>query len=186
MKRRLLVVMAVVAVVASLAAVPATAKGQLRGLNGDVDITLVLHTCPNEDAPGERITWVGTVDFGMRTVGIAYFPNVPNEVIGDKGWVFFDELWTLFRLPKRTLTDSVLSSAACNPKRVILEGIDRGFGTPWGVFFAAGPLIAGAGQFEKFVGGMAFWVGEVTSEGPLGPGSTFESHSLLEAIEELV
>ena len=114
MKRKLLGVLAAMTMLATVAA-PASAAGPTGGLAGDMDLRLYLYTCPNEDAPGRLLSWAGTVDFGRRTVGIAFFPTAELQMVGDTGWVYFEENWTLFRLPNRELTPKAIRNASCNP-----------------------------------------------------------------------
>lgn len=171
MKRKMLVVLAVVAVLTAAAATPATAGG---ALHGDIDLTLYVTPCDEADPESPFLTWAGTIDFGRKTFGKAYFPTAENVDFGN-GWSYFEEIWTIFWLPKGELTDDKLIAAACNPRRVVLEGVDAGFGTPFGTGFAAGEVTYGRGHFNKFVGGEIFWMGEFTSEFTGEPGNTFSS-----------
>jgi hypothetical protein len=167
MKRKMLVVLAVVAVLTATAATPATAGG---ALHGDIDLTLYLTPCDDTDPESPLLSWAGTFDIGRKTFGAAYFPASDLVELGE-GWVYFEEVWTIFWLPRGELTDKKLVAAACNPRRVVLEGVDAGFGTPWGTAFGAGEVTYGRGHFNKLVGGETFWMGEYTSE----LGDTFSS-----------
>lgn len=159
--KRLLIVLAVVALLTTAAAAPVAATGGTR--HGDVDITLYLTPCSESDPESPFLTWAGTVDFGKRTLGIAYFPIGDLEDLGD-GWVYFEEEWTLFWLPWGELTDEKLIAAACNPRRELLRGEDSGIGTPMGTALGAGHATWARGWWHKYVGGESFWSGAYTSE----------------------
>jgi hypothetical protein len=162
MKRKLAILVAVFAMTTATFALPASAGSHI---HGEVDITLVEYECPNPNAPGDGfMTWVGTYKVGDRTFGIAYFPAGPLEIIGETGFVYFEESWTLFKLPRFMWHEDALLWAACTPWRILVEGIDAGVGTPDGLAFGAGEVTYGKKHFEKFVGGNAFWYGGYTND----------------------
>lgn len=162
MTRKLAVLLAVFALTTAAFAMPAASAGG--HLQGDVDITLYLYECPNDNAPGDGlVTWAGTLDLGKRTLGIAYFPTSDLVEVGDTGWVYFEEVWTLFKLPRYTWHPDALLFAACSPWRIVMEGVDAGVGTPDGLAFGAGEVTYGKRYFEKYEGGNAFWHGSYTN-----------------------
>ena len=169
MRRKLAILLAVLAMTTAAFALPASAGGHLYG---EVDIDLVLYECPNPNAPGDGfLTWVGTYDVGKKKFGIAYFPTSDLVEIGDTGWAYFEEAWTLFKLPRFMWHEDALKWAACTPWRIVLEGIDAGVGTPDGLAFGAGEITYGKKYLEKYEGGNAFWYGGYTN----AEGTAFES-----------
>ena len=161
MIKKLLVVLAVLAMLTTAVATPAYAGGKTKA---DVDLTLALYECPNADAPGPMITWAGIAKFKRNTLGIAFFPTAELEPVGDTGYLYFEENFTLFYLPKKKLTEKTLLAAACNPKRVILNAIDRGFGTPDDYWFGAGVITDARAHLRKWAGGTQFWGGTFTND----------------------
>ena len=129
-----------------------------------MELTLYVTPCDVDDMESPFLTWAGTVDFGRKTFGVAYFPTADLVEIGDEGWAYFEEAWTIFWLPRGELTDAKLIAAACNPRRVVVRGNDAGVGTPWGTAMAAGHVEYGRGHFHKYVGGESFFAGAYTSE----------------------
>ena len=172
MKRKVLILLAVVVVLATTVAAPAAAtKG---AIHGEIDVTLYLTPCDVDDPESPFLTWAGTVDFGRKTFGAAYFPAGDLVEPGD-GWSYFEEIWTIFWLPRGELTEHKLIKAACNPRRVVMQGTDAGFNTPWGTAFGAGEVEYARGHFHRFVGGETFWAGEYVGEITLLPGQEFTS-----------
>ena len=93
MKRKVLILLAVVVVLATTVAAPAAAtKG---AIHGEIDVTLYLTPCDVDDPESPFLTWAGTVDFGRKTFGAAYFPAGDLVELGD-GWSYFEEIWTIF------------------------------------------------------------------------------------------
>ncbi len=172
MRKKVLVVLAMVFALTAAVATPASADWALRG---DEEIKLYLVECPNEDAPGPLVTWIGAVDFGKKTLGKAYFPTADLLEFAE-GFVYFEEVWTLFWLPRGKLTEEKLIKAACNPRRVVLEGWDEGIGTPWGTAFAVGEVTWGRKHMRKFVGGDTMWTGAYANEAGDEFASTFYIH----------
>lgn len=168
--KRILIVLAVVALLTTAAAAPVAATGGAR--QGEGDVTLYLTPCSESDPESPLLTWAGTTDFGWITLGTAYFPTADLKDLGD-GWVYFEEEWTLFWLPRGDLTDEKLIAAACNPRREIVRGYDAGISTPWGTALGAGHVTWARGWWHKYVGGEVFWSGAYTSEAGDRFASTF-------------
>ncbi|MDJ0960830.1 MAG: hypothetical protein QNJ88_09230 [Acidimicrobiia bacterium] len=160
MRRKLAVVLAVFALAIATFALPASAGG---GQAGEFELDLALYECPNHNAPEELLVWVGTAKFGKKTVGMAYFEK-GFEYVGDTGFIYFEELWTFFKLPRFMWHEDVMKWAACDPHRVLMEGLDAGAATPNGMAFAAGPITYGKHHLDKYVGGEIFWYGSYLNE----------------------
>lgn len=164
--KRLLVVLAVVALLATAVAEPVAATGRAR--HGDFDLELYLTPCSETDPESPFLVWAGTIEFGHRNLGIAYFAAAEYVEL-DGGWGYFEEDVTLFRLPPGELTEQKLIAAACKPHREVLRAADAGLNTPWGTAFAAGHTTWARGYGHRYVGGEFFWNGYYTSEA----GDTF-------------
>lgn len=158
--KKLLIVLALIALLTAGLAAPAAAGG---ARHGDFELELYLTPCSPSDPESPVVTWAGTIDFGWRTLGIAFFPTAPLEEL-DNGWVYFEDELTLFRLPKGKVTDKKLIAAACNPRRELLRSAEAGIGTPMGTGFAAGVTTSARGWWQRYVGGETFWSGYYTSE----------------------
>ena len=156
MRKRLAVLLAVFALATAAFAMPTASAGG--HLHGEMDITLYQYECPNPNAPGGVISWAGTLDLGKKTVGIAFF-DTASELVGDTGFYYFEETYTLFRLPRYEWHPDALLWAACTPWLVLLEVDDAGIGTPDAIWYGAGEVLYGKKHFEKYVGGLAFWNG---------------------------
>jgi hypothetical protein len=177
MKRKLLVLFAIVVVLSVTIAGPALACEPLRG-EMELDLNPGFAPGPKAECP-ERLTWSGTIDFGNDLVyGIAYFPTADPVIIADTAndgeWFIFQEDWTIFTLPGDDENISLLE-AACDSDRVVLEGQDVGMATPlpppFDLAFALGSLSAvypdvdPCGPFdESFEGGTLFWSGRFANE----------------------
>lgn len=162
MRRKLTILLAVFAMTTAAFAMPAASAGG--HLEGEMEITLILEDCPNPNAPGSgTVSWLGTLELGKRTLGIAFFTPGPPEVIGDTGFVYFEDTWTLFKLPRFTWHEDALFWAACTPWRILMEAEEAGIGTPDGAAYGAGEVVYGKKYFEKYVGGNAFWYGTYTN-----------------------
>jgi hypothetical protein len=162
MKRKLAVLLAVFALATAAFAMPAASAGG--HLQGEMDITLVQYQCPNDSAPGDGfITWLGTYEVGKKTFGIAFFPQGELEVIGETGFVYFDDMWTLFRMPRFMWHEDALVWAACAPWRIVMEADEAGIGTPDGYAYGAGHVTYGKKHLDMYVGGNAFWYGTYTN-----------------------
>lgn len=125
MKRRLLVVLAVVAVLSALMAAPANATAPHRGhrpfggeqmmlLNEDADGNLGLYGC-------EEISWFGTIVLHGKTYGMALYPIDFYE--GEDGLAYYEEGWKIFT-KRFKLRDGELKR--CHPGRVLAAGTDKG------------------------------------------------------------
>jgi hypothetical protein len=177
MRRRLLVLFAVVAILSVMIASPALAWEPLRG-ETELSFNPGFAPAPKAECP-ETLTWSGTIDFGHdRIYGIAYFPIGAPVTIADTThdgeWFIFHEDWTIFTLPYED-ENVTLIEAACDTDRVVLKGQDVGLGTPlpppfdlafaFGFVQAADPDVDPCGPFDEwFEGGTLFWSGRYSNE----------------------
>ena len=162
MKRKLAVLLAVFALATAAFAMPAASAGG--HLQGELEITLILEECPNPNAPGSGVvSWLGTVDLGKHKVGMAFWTTDPPMEVGDTGFVYWEDTWTLFRLPRYEWHPDAMFWAACTPWRVLMDADEAGIVAPSGVGYAAGEITYGKKHFEKYVGGDFFWYGVYTN-----------------------
>ena len=164
MKKRFLLVLALVAVL-SLVAVAQVSAGEDKPISGKINLDLVLDPCPVvEEAPNPDypfMTWVGTVVIDGVTYGWADFPTGDFVVEGNFG--YFAEYWTIF-----TLDDGNPPTVdqGCDGDRVVLAGINTGSGTRGGTYRADGEVtvIDGDGPFADVAdGSRMIWRGKATN-----------------------
>jgi len=160
MKKRLLLVLALVAALSLVAAAPVSADGE-KPINGKIDLTLELEPCLNVNPTGPFVTWVGTVVIDGTTYGWADFPTA--DPVFEKKFMYFEEYWTIF-----TLADGQAPTVAmaCNPDLVVLDGFNDGRGTPGGAARADGTVFSAAplGPFADVdPGSRMIWRGKVTN-----------------------
>jgi|GEM_PF-2738706 len=165
MKKRLLLVLALVVVLSLIAAAPVTAQDpnhdrqppsgdQVMILNAEGDGPLGYYGC-------EEISWFGTVEIDGKTFGMALYPDF--DYVGPGGPLYeYGEYWKIFT-GKFKAKDGVLKR--CAPGRVVMEGYDEGV---WdmgsGLFESFGTVDYAAGYFK-------WWDGyEVRQDGLIGPG----------------
>lgn len=161
--RKFAVLLAVFALATAAFAVPAASAGN--ALHGEVEIELILEKCPNPNAPGSgTVSWLGTVDFGKKKVGIAFWTTNPPVPVGDTGFVYWEDTWTLFRMPKKMWHEKAMFWAACMPWRVLMDADEAGIVAPDGTGYAAGDITYGKKHFKKFEGGKFFWYGVYTND----------------------
>lgn len=161
--------LALVAALGLVAAAPVNA-GKQKPLSGNMELTLVLGFCPEQPLP--LLSWAGTVVIDGETYGWADFPNPPGPPVVDGNFGFFVEYWTIFNLDG----NEDMTSAACDPNRVVLAGDNDGWGSTTAnnaradgtVTFADGPFA------DVELGSRMFWRGKVL-DGPPVPGSEFKA-----------
>ena len=159
MKKRLLVVLALVAALSMVAAAPVSADGE-KPINGKIDITLELEFC---GIPLESpfVTWVGTVVIDGTPYGWADFPTGP--MVPEKKFMYFEEYWTIFTLDGETPTVAL----ACNPDLVVLDGTNTGRGMPAAGTYQADGTVSSAADGGPFAdvaaGSRMIWRGKVTN-----------------------
>ena len=159
MKRRMMVLLSIVAVVAVMVAAPASADAK-KQINGKMELTLLLVPCTVED-DSPFLTWAGTVVIGGTTYGWADFPTGP--LVEEGGFIYFEEYWTIFTLGE---DEAVTAAVACDADRVVMDGFNVGWGTPGDTGRADGTVESADpdGPFaEVATGSTMFWRGKVTS-----------------------
>ena len=125
-------------------------------LSGKIEITLYGVPCAEE---GPFLTWAGTVVIDGTTYGWADFPTGPS--VEDGKFVYFEEYWTIFALNGESVTPEI----ACDASRVVLAGLNDGWGTPGATAKANGTVEYADpdGPFDDVaVGSRMFWRGMVT------------------------
>jgi hypothetical protein len=165
MKKRILLVLALVATLSLVAAAQVSA-GEDKPISGKIDIDLVLELCPAADAPNPAypfMTWVGTVVIDGVTYGWADFPTNGEGFVGN--FYYFEEYWTIF-----TLDDGEAPTVdqGCDGDRVVLAGTNTGSGTRGGPYRADGEVtddpIAPSGRFaDVALGSRMIWRGKATN-----------------------
>jgi len=173
MRNRMLVLLALVAVLAVLVAAPVNADVE-KPINGKIELTFVLFDCP-EPAPGPFITWTGTVVIDGTTYGWADFPT--DEFVIEGNFGFFEEYWTIFTLEgDEDPRDNPL--LACDADRVVLEGVNDGWGPATANTGKADGTVTGAdpdGPFAEVApGSRMFWRGKILGN-ELFPGVQFKA-----------
>lgn len=163
--------LALVAALGLVAAGPVSAKGQ-KPINTNIELTLVLEICPEQPLP--LLSWAGTVVIDGETYGWADFPNPPGPPVVDGNFLLAVEYWTIFSLDGA----EDLTSAACDPDRVLLAGDNAARGPITGNTFRADGTVTFADPDGPFadvqVGSRMFWRGKVLG-GPPVPGSEFKA-----------
>lgn len=163
MKKRLLVVLALVATLSLVAAAQVSA-GEDKPISGRIDLDLVLELCPVADAPDPAfpfMTWVGTVVIDGVTYGWADFPTADGFVEGNH--YYFAEYWTIFTLDEG---QPPTVDQGCDGDRVVLAGTNTGSGTLGGTYGADGEVtvIDGDGPFADVAdGSRMIWRGKATN-----------------------
>lgn len=163
MKKRLLLVLALVAALSLVAAAPVSAGGE-KPINGKIDLTLYAVPCPADPAPTfPFVTWVGTVVIDGTTYGWADFPTLPGPPVFEGKFMIFEEYWTIFTLEPG---EDPTVELACDPTLVVLDGFNDGRGTPGGAARVDGTVDSAAplGPFADVAeGSRMIWRGKVTN-----------------------
>ena len=163
MKKRFLLVLALVAVLSLVAAAQVSA-GEDKPISGRIDLDLVLELCPVADAPNPDypfMTWVGTVVIDGVAYGWADFPT--DEGVVEGNFYYFEEYWTIFTLDDG---DPPTVDQGCDGDRVVLAGTNTGSGTRGGTYRADGEVtdIDLGGPFADVAdGSRMIWRGKATN-----------------------
>jgi len=154
MKKRLLLVIALVAALSLVAAAPVSADGD-KPINGKMELNLELAPCTD----GRFVTWVGTVVIDGTTYGWADFPTADDRF--DKKFMYFEEYWRIFTLEPG---EDPTVALACDNGLVVLDGINDGRGTAGGSAQADGTVESGYGPFADVdPGSRMIWRGKITN-----------------------
>jgi hypothetical protein len=165
MKKRLLLVLALVAALSLVAAAPVSADGE-KPINGKIDLTFVGGSCADPVGPDLDLTfvsWIGTVVIDGTTYGWADFPltgNAPPAPVGNL--VYVEEYWTIFTVEDDEIPNVDL---ACNADLVVLDGFNEAWATRGGAARADGTVFSAAdpGDFADVAeGSRMIWRGKIT------------------------
>lgn len=175
MKRGILGILALVAVLTAMVAAPASA-GANKPISGKMELTLTPSLCPpgsDDPSGGLPITWIGTVEIDGVTYGWADF-LIDFYVEGNFG--YFEEFWTIFDLG----ADGAVSvEKVCTDDLVLIQGFNDGWGSTQGNVGKADGYVDDAAENGPFAGvaqgSRMMWRGKVTTPPPNGPGSTFKA-----------
>ncbi len=141
MRRKLITVLAAVAILASLVAVPAGASIH-RPIRGHVDMTLNLGYVLQEGA-AQEVSWHGTVRFRGTDYPMVYYGDL-LEVNGD--YVYWEDRYVILDTLHKVVDENGIITEF-DPGEVILEVVERG----WGYsdrFFAIGKIVAADGSAD--------------------------------------
>ena len=158
--KKLLGMIVAVAAAGALVAAPVDAAKQ-KPLSGPMDLDLYAELCAVPHAPA-FLTWAGTVELDGVTYGFADFPTAP--FVEDGKFIYFEEYWTMFTLDEG---EAVTPEIACDTTRVVLAGVNDGWGTPGGTGKADGEVteVIDPGPFSDVeVGSRMFWRGRVVGD----------------------
>ena len=160
MKRRMLVFLVLVGVLAVMVAVPVSADMD-KPIEGKMELTFLGEGCPVPHDP-PFLTWAGTVVIDDTTYGWADFPT--TELVVDGKFIYFEERWTIFTLGEG---EAVTAAIACDEDLVVIEGLNDGWGPPGRTGKADG-IVTWAdpdGPFDEVAtGSTMFWRGKVTDK----------------------
>jgi len=153
--KKMLGMIVAVAAAGALVAAPVNA-GDQKPLNGPLELDLYAQPCANPHTP-PFLTWAGTVELDGTTYGFADFPTAPLVVDGK--FIYFEEYWTMFTLNEG---EAVTPEVACDATRVVLAGVNDGWGSPGMTGKANGTVteVVDPGPFDDVaVGSRMFWRG---------------------------
>ena len=156
MKRKLTVLLALAALIAtfSLVAAPVSA-GAEKPISGEMELYFNLGF-GNPDAPCPGISWAGTVELGGTTYGIAFIPLDAKDV----GKVHhFAEAWVIYDTPF-TFTGGVLTE--CTSGDVVLSGTDAGVSSPNSKYRMNGTVGEAFAPFVQWDGRNVHMSGDIT------------------------
>lgn len=170
MKKRLLLVLALVVVLSLIAAAPVTAKGPKGDRpppSGEQVMVLNVEDPNDPNSPlgyygCDDMSWFGTIEIDGKTFGMALYPNPDYDNTAVLPLVEYGESWKIFT-GKFKAKDGKLKR--CAPGRVVMEGYGEGvWNVGTGDFASSGTDIYAAGYF-KWWDGYQESQGGVTQEG---------------------
>jgi len=149
MKKKLLILLAVAALIATVIAAPAGASREysLRGhqdLDFNMGVVFGVGAAPN-------VSYVGMLQLSGDTYDIVYFSEAPPEPYGE--WVYFEEIVRIYEAGLVTAEFGEIKSDIPDVPPVItgitkfevfedhdpvVELTDKGWGFPWGTAIASG------------------------------------------------
>jgi hypothetical protein len=121
MRMKLVVMLALVAVLAVMVAAPVMAE---RPLRGPLDTHFNLGF-GNEMTPCPDITWAGTVQFGDEVYGLAWSPTSGLKEAGGSLHLA-EERWMIYEEPFAFEGEDVFTECADEENAVVMSGYDKG------------------------------------------------------------
>jgi len=154
MKRKLFVLLAIVAVLLTVIAAPVSAKNPLRGeqvltLNQDAEGNFGLYGC-------SEISWFGTIVIDDTAYGMALYPLGSVFPGVTQHW---EENWRIFTGEFMVEGDVLVS---CEPGIAVLSGYEKGVGAfPSPNFHMTGIVEDASDPFGEWIGRRSYQEGEV-------------------------
>lgn len=166
MRRKLIIVLAAVAILASLVAVPAAASIH-RPIRGHMEHSLNLGYILETGAAPE-VSWYGTVHIRGITYPMVYYGDLLED---NNGWIYWEDRFeVLASLSYEVDENGVITEF--HPGDVIFEVVERGWGAPSGAFVALGSIVAADGSADPHgrlarvsVGDVMFYSGRTGETG---------------------
>jgi len=179
MKKKLLILLAVAALIATVIAAPAGAfrRQSLRGYQ-DLDFNFGIVTGVGQGAE-QGVAYVGTLELRGSTYDIVYYSLGPPVARGD--WTYFEERVVIYvpgtlhveragiEFPPGTgnvIEDGLISEFDDTDGGVVVEFTDKGWGSPRGTAFAWGKVTVAPSGADPHgalsnvdVGDRTFWHG---------------------------
>ena len=144
MRRKIITVLAAVAILASLVAVPAGASIR-RPIRGQMEHSLNMGYILKTGAAPE-VSWYGTVAIRGATYPMVYYGDLLED---NNGWMYWEDRFEILAsLSYEADENGVI--VEFDPGDVILEAADVGWGGPSGAFVAVGSIVAADGSADPF------------------------------------
>lgn len=155
MKKRLLLVLALVVVLSLIAVAPVTGKGPNHDRQPPSGEQVMILNTSSPVAPlgyygCDDMSWFGTIEIDGKTFGMALYPDPDyvNEAV--LPLVAYGESWKIFT-GKFKAEDGILKR--CAPGRVVMEGYGEGvWNVDTGEFGSSGTVTYAAGYFKWWDG----------------------------------
>jgi hypothetical protein len=152
MRKRFILLLAMLLVLSVAVALPANAEEPLRG---DMELYFNLGF-GNPEAPCPDITWAGTVEIDGVTYGMAFFPTGAKDVGKTH---HFEEAWEIYDTPY-PFEGGVLTE--CTPGDIVLAGTDAGVSSPNSKYRMNGTVGTAFDPFVDWVGRSVHMGGDIT------------------------
>jgi len=154
MRKRFILLLALLMVLSVAVALPATAK---EPLSGDVELYFNLGY-DQATAPCPDITWAGTVELDGVTYGMAFFPTDAKDVGKTHHFV---EDWEIYDAPYE-FEGGVLTE--CIPGGIVLAGTDSGVTSPNSKYRMNGTVDEAFAPFAEWADRKVHMSGDITWE----------------------
>jgi hypothetical protein len=152
MRKRFILLLAMLMVLSVAVALPATAK---EPLSGDMELYFNLGF-GNPDAPCPDITWAGTVELDGVTYGMAFYPTGAKDVGKTHHFV---EDWEIYDAPYEFM-GGVLTE--CSPGDIVLSGTVAGVTSPNSKYRMNGTVGEAFAPFAEWTGRNVHMSGDIT------------------------